>query len=171
MFPSRDADGSTMYVGRWHWPGKMDFSKGMAFILYTAVEGYWELHLCPLTSPDLSDVFDYYKVQRRPASRNRNMNLYVQLEPRYERTNGQDRSHRKKFYIGKLEFNGVIDVGIETPGVVFLAFVADRGEEELQIDVIDPDKMKKRTPKPMRAVSGSEYRRSWDRQSPDDDQK
>jgi hypothetical protein len=139
LFPSTDTDGSTIYVGRWKWPGKIDFSKGVAFLVYTAVKGQEELHLCPLTSPDLSNVFEYYNVQKRDRGRNRNSNLTVLLEPRFE-----PHGEKRKFYIGKVAFDGVIDCGVETPGVVFLVFVADDGEEQLQITVLDPNKMGKR---------------------------
>jgi hypothetical protein len=136
LFPSVDTDGSTMYVGRWHWPGYVDFSEGVAFLVYPAVEGQGELHICPLTSPDLSNVFDYYSIQRQPKGRNRNANLTIPLEVRYERT-----KQKRKFYIGKIDFKGVIDCGIKTPGVAFLVFLADEGEEELQLTVMDPNKM------------------------------
>lgn len=139
IFPSVDTDGSTMYVGRWHWPGKIDFKEGVAFLVYTAVEGHCELHICPLTSPDLSDVFDYYNEQRRPKGRNKNTNLSVPLEMRQEQT-----GEKRKFYIGKIAFNGEIDCGIQTPGIVFLVFTADKGEEELQIAVVDKNKIGKR---------------------------
>lgn len=141
LHPSVDADGATFYVGHWKWPGKIHFQNGMAFIIYTDDENQWELHFCNLDSPDLSNVFDYYKIKRRLKNRNGNTNLSIPLEKRDSNSEG------KKFYIGKMNVNGDIDCGVDSPGVVFLVFTADEGEEELQIGVIDPNKMKKRISK------------------------
>ena len=147
LFPSTDADGATLYVGRWNWPGKIHFHKGMAFIVYTDVDGHWELQLCKLDSPDLSNVLEYYDVQRRTKNRNRNSNLCIPLEMRFSKPKDPE-EEPTKFYIGKINFDGDIDCGVESTGVVFLVFTADEGEEELQIGVIDPNKMRKRSKTP-----------------------
>jgi len=136
LFPSSDTDGKTIYVGRLRFPGIIKFDKGAAFLVYTSVSGQEELHICPLDSPDISNVFDYYNVQRIRINRSRYGNLPVKLETRYEKENTG-----KKFYIGKLEFKGHVDC---EKGLVFLVFTADEGEEELQIGVLDPEKLRKR---------------------------
>ena len=50
-------------------------------------------------------------------------NFSIDLEPRKD-VDG------RTFYIGKVDFPGTLDF---SKGVVFLVFVSDKGEEELQI--------------------------------------
>jgi len=56
-----------------------------------------------------------------------NNNLAIDLEARKDQDG-------KTFYIGKLKFPGKIEC---SQGVVFLIFVADQGEEQLQVALMD----------------------------------
>lgn len=145
MFASHDKDGATFYVGRVKFPGKLNFENGIAFLFYPDSEQP-ELQFCPLDSPDLSDVFDYYKSRRVKLSRARHGNLPIELHLRKEK-NPPEGQEPRRFYIGKMQFNGELDC---EKGVVFLAFIADPEEEELQITTFDPEKAapRKGTPQP-----------------------
>lgn len=134
LFPSIDKDGQTIFVGRQKWPGTISFRKGAAVLLYLEPDQE-ELHFCPLDSPDVSDVFDYYEEQPKRSTRSKHGKLSIRLEPRYSKG-----PEPKKFYIGKLKADAIIDC---SKGAVFLVFLADEGEEELQIGTIDQEKMSK----------------------------
>lgn len=54
-------------------------------------------------------------------------NLCIDLHPRKD-------DDGNTFYVGKLEFSGTIDC---TDGVVFLVFISDTGNEQLQIGNMD----------------------------------
>lgn len=55
-------------------------------------------------------------------------------------TASQDR-HGKKYYIGRLQFPGDIDL---REGALFWVFVSEEGNEELQIGCMDPEKEKRK---------------------------
>lgn len=131
LFPSIDKDKQKIFVGRLEFPGNISLRKGAAFLIYLEPDQE-ELHICPLTSPDISNVFDYYQEQEPRASRSKHGKLSIPLESRF--------SEDKKFYIGKLKVDATIDC---SNGVVFLAFLADENEEELQIGIIKAEKMSK----------------------------
>lgn len=126
MHPSVDTDGKTYHIGRVKAPVKFEFHKGMAFLFYPEMESP-ELHFCPLDSEDLSDVFDVYKQKTNKLTRAKHGNLPIDLSMR--RSLDRDGNNRK-FYVGKIKFNGTLDA---TNGLVFLAFTADENDEELQI--------------------------------------
>lgn len=140
MFPKDDTDGKVYYVGKLQYPGTLKFEKGAAFLLYPE-QGQAELHICGLQTPDLSNVFEHYKQRRSRINRARHGNLPVELHERYE-DNPPEGMQPRKFFIGKIQFNGEIDC---EKGVIFLAFTADQDEEELQIAVVNPEKMMPKT--------------------------
>lgn len=55
-------------------------------------------------------------------------------------TASQDR-HGKKYYIGRLQFPGDIDM---REGAMFWIFVSEEGNEELQIGCMDPEKERRK---------------------------
>lgn len=145
MTPRRDRDGAIFYIGDVKWPGTINFEKGVAFIFYPEME-VPELHICTLESPDISSVFDYYSLRKtRSAKSSKSSNLPIELHPRFE-TNPPIGQKPRKFYIGKIQFNGTI---VANDGIIFFAFIQDEGEEELQIAVYNPEKASRKfTPQP-----------------------
>jgi hypothetical protein len=144
MHPTTDRDDQVFYIGKTRYPGTIDFSKGVAFIFFPEGD-FPELRICTLDSPDLSNVFEHYKQRRARVSYKRHGNLPIELHQREEK-DPEPGMPRRKFYIGKVQFNGVIDC---YKGIVFFAFIADQGDEELQISVYDPEKAgRKQTPQP-----------------------
>lgn len=129
LFPNKDKDGATYYIGRMKFPGTLNLNEGMAFIFYP-YEDYSELHFCSLDSQDISNISDYSK-NRRKREKPKHGNLPIELHKRKENNSDQI------FYIGKIKVN----INIQCAnGVVFLVFIADENEEELQIATVDPDK-------------------------------
>src|SRR6266404_4322296 len=135
MYPNIDKDDQTYYIGKLKCPITINFKDGMAFILYTDTEEP-ELHFCPLDVPDVSDVFKFYDSRRPNPNRARHNNLSIDLYARYEK-DPEPGLEPRKFYIGRIMFDGVINC---SEGVVFLAFISDPQEEQLQIAVVDPTK-------------------------------
>lgn len=128
LYPKIDRDNQTMYIGKVNCPLILNFSKGLAFFVYLSKE-INEIHITN-DSSQFHDVFRYYKEGRKRAIRNRNGNLTVDLEARYERLKENEEGPAKIFYIGKCKCDATLTLDEET---VFLVFVSDKGEEELQI--------------------------------------
>jgi hypothetical protein len=137
MFPTIDGDGKTYHLGMMKSPLELKFTKGVAFILYTDME-FPELHFCPIDHPDVENVFRYYETRRPVYNRAKHNNLPIELHARFEK-DPKPGQKPKKFYIGKILFDGSLDC---SNGILFFAFTADEGEEELQIAMADPAKMK-----------------------------
>lgn len=137
LFPSKDADDQTFYVGRVKAPISINLSQGVAFLVYPEME-VPELHIGPLESPDLTDCFDYYSKRDGKQGRTKHGNIPVSLTPRYSLD--RDKNNRK-FYVGKLQLDATIDA---SNGLVFLIFLADEDDEELQIAGINIDKINKK---------------------------
>lgn len=135
MYPKEDDDKEIYYLGKLKSPITINFKNGVAFMLYPDDE-FPELHFCPIDHPDISDVFQYYGVRRPNPNRTKHGNLPIELSLRYEK-DPKPGNKPKRFYIGRIQFDGYLDC---SNGVVFLAFISDEGEEELQIAVVDPDK-------------------------------
>lgn len=139
MFPDTDRDGKTYFLGTLKSPLDIKFKDGVAFIFYPEME-FPELHFCPIDHPDIESVFKYYK-QRNPIyNRSKHSNLPIELHPRFDK-DPEPGETPKKFYVGKIQFDGVMDC---SQGLLFFAFTSDEGEEELQIAAIDPNKIKPR---------------------------
>lgn len=137
LFPSTDTDGKTYHLGMLKVPLDLKFTNGMAFILYLDME-YPELHFCPIDHPDVESVFKYYQQRRPTFNRSKHNNLPIELHARFEKE-PKPGEKPKKFYVGKIQFDGIVDC---TNGIFFLAFTADEGEEELQIATVDPNRLK-----------------------------
>lgn len=135
MFPNADKDGEIYFIGKMKSPITINFKDGVAFLFYPDGE-YPELHFCPIDYPDVSDAFTYYKSRRPNPNRTRHNNIPIELNIREEK-DPEPGTEPRRFYIGKVQFNGQLDC---SNGVVFLAFISDPQEEELQIAVVDPNK-------------------------------
>lgn len=136
MYPTLDKDDQTFYIGKMQAPIDIKFKDGVAFIFYPEGD-YPELHFCPVNHPDFEHVFKYYEHRRLNPNRTKHGNLPIDLTLVYDK-NPEPGQAPKKFYIGKIQFDGVLDC---SNGVIFFVFLADRGEEELQIAVIDQTKV------------------------------
>lgn len=139
MFPDTDRDGKTYHIGTLKCPIELKFSDGVAFIFYPELE-FPELHFCPLEHPDIENVFKYYQQQRPVLNRTKHNNLPIDLYARYEKETLSGKNP-KKFYVGKIQFDGTINC---SNGILFFVFTADEGEEELQIAMVDPNKLNKK---------------------------
>lgn len=128
LFPKTDTDGQVFFIGKLKFNGTLNVGNGQSFIIYID-DKVKELHIAPSDSTELTDVFRYYKYSRKKTSRNRHNNIAIELEARKEIINDND-MEPKRFFIGKLEIDATVDASY---GIVFLVFVADPGEEELQI--------------------------------------
>lgn len=137
MFPHTDRDGKTYHVGMLKSPLDIKFSNGVAFIFYPEIE-FPELHFCPIDHPDIESVFHFYDKKRQVLNRAKHNNLPIDLHLRFEK-DPIPGEKPKKFYIGKIQFDGSVDC---SNGIIFFAYTSDEGEEELQIAMVDPDKLK-----------------------------
>jgi len=137
LFPSKDSDGQIFYVGRFQAPMSINLSKGVAFLIYPEME-VPELHIGPLDSPDLSSVFDYYNKRDEKLSKTKHGNIPISLTPRFSLDKNRN---NRKFYVGKLKLDATIDA---SEGLVFLVFLCDEGDEELQIAGVNIAKLNKK---------------------------
>jgi len=136
MFADTDRDGKIYHIGMMKCPIDLKFTNGVAFIFYPDME-FPELHFCPIDHPDIENVFSYYQ-QRRPVyNRAKHNNLPIELHARFEK-NHNPGEKPKKFYIGKIQFDGILNC---SDGILFFAFTSDENEEELQIAMVDPAKL------------------------------
>jgi hypothetical protein len=127
--PKLDTDKQVYYLGKLKVPMDLKFDKGIAFIVY--LDFIQELHIAPMTSPDLIDVFNYYDSGRKKIIKNRNNNIIVYLYPRFERQDINDpKKIPRKFFVGKIQADMTLKFD---DGIAFLIFTSDQGEEELQI--------------------------------------
>jgi hypothetical protein len=131
--PKLDTDKQVYYLGKLKVPMDLRFDKGVAFMVY--LDYVQELHIAPMTSPDLIDVFEYYDVGRKKIIKHRHNNIVVHLNPRFEKQDPNDpKKVPRKFYVGKIQ----ADIRLRfDEGIAFLIFISDHGEEELQIASVD----------------------------------
>lgn len=122
LFPKEDKDGCTFYIGKLKLSATIRLTKGITFFV-TIREDVQELHLCNSTEKEFYHILEYYKNCRRKPIRNRHSNICVDLVK-------AEVDNDDKIYIGNIKTD--IDLRADD-GLVFLVFVADTGEEELQI--------------------------------------
>jgi len=111
--PREDKEKQIYYLGRLQFPGEIDFSKGVTFLIFLSEDGMEELQIA-INDKNHATYSRYTKRQDR---------LKVSIE-------GRDDQFGKTFYVAKLQFNGVVDCRNE---IVFLVFNSKAGSEELQI--------------------------------------
>jgi hypothetical protein len=127
--PKLDTDKQVYYLGKLKVPMDLKFDKGVAFIVY--LDFIQELHIAPMNSPDLMDVFNYYDSGRKKIIKNRHNNIIVHLYPRFEKQDINDpKKIPRKFFVGKIQADMTLKFD---DGIAFLIFTSDQGEEELQI--------------------------------------
>lgn len=111
--PREDRNNNIFYLGKLQYPGFIDCSAGVTFLIFLAEDGLEELQIAP-TDQNNNVYNTYVKKQDR---------IKVLLESRVDQYN-------KMFYICKLQFKGFIDC---RQPVSFIVFNAKPGAEELQI--------------------------------------
>jgi len=129
-----DRDNQVYYIGKVKFGGTMSFKDGAAFIVYLD-DDLQQLHYTVASEPGLYDAFRYYQVAKRKIIKPRNNNILVDLEPRMEENTKN--SKQRTFFVGRVKADVTLDAA---NGITFLIFVADQGEEELQISVQDRKK-------------------------------
>lgn len=125
LFPKLDTDQQTYYIGKCKWPGKLFFKNGSAFLVYIDGEDKQELHITTSSDHALQNLLQQYTQGRRKKTRSRHQNICINLEPIIDEDG-------KIFYMGYLGADISVDA---SEGLVFLCFIADEGDEELQISV------------------------------------
>lgn len=111
--PREDRNSNIFYLGKLQYPGFIDCSAGVTFLIFLSQDGEEELQVAP-TDQDNNIYSTYIKKPDR---------INILLEPRLDQ-------YEKVFYICKLQFKGLIDCRQE---VSFIVFNAKPGAEELQI--------------------------------------
>jgi len=143
LFPKNDTDKQVFYIGKLCFPGTVTLGKGCVFFVYLDGE-MQELHICPTEALHIDNPAQYYTRGRRKQARSRHNNIAIELEPSY--TTMEDGSE-KRFFSGSMAAEVTVNA---SEGIVFLVFVADSGEEELQISVTGAKKENKKQ-KPQRS--------------------
>jgi hypothetical protein len=111
--PREDKHQQIFYLGKLQYPGFIDCSAGVTFLIFLSQDGEEELQVAP-TDQDNNVYNTYIKKHDR---------INVLLEPRVDQ-------YEKVFYVCKLQFRGLIDCRQE---ISFIVFNAKPGAEELQI--------------------------------------
>jgi hypothetical protein len=111
--PREDSKGNIYYIGRLQVPLTIDFTQGLAILVFLSESGDEELQL----AMNDKNNFSSGKVRKR---RNR---LDIPLDVRTDR-------HKKQFYIAKVQIDATVSCNNE---VVFLVFTSRAGKEEVQI--------------------------------------
>ena len=138
LFPKPDTDGQLFYIGKLRFPGTISLGKGSVFFVYLE-DDVKELHICTTDSLNVDDPAKYYTKGRRKKSRSKHNNIAIELSESIS-------DEEVPFFSGSMAANVNVNASEE---IVFLIFVADPGEEELQISISELKPVsKKRKPKP-----------------------
>ena len=121
LFPKKDTDGQVFYIGKLRFPGTINLGKGVVCFVYLD-DDINELHICPSELVRIEDPATYLNKARRKASRSRHNNISIELSPYL--------SEDRKCFIGSINSKLIVSAD---DGLVFLIFVADKNEEEMQI--------------------------------------
>jgi len=109
----KDKDGKTFFIGRMKNSTVLDFSAGMAVLVFTSEEEEEELQLAPLDS-------------RRPTYgryRTSSDRIHLSLDSREDK-------EKKVYYIGKLKLDKVM---YAHDGITFMVYLSKKGVEEVQL--------------------------------------
>lgn len=111
--PREDKTEQIFYLGRLQFPGRIDFNKGITFLIFLSEDGSEELQIAP-NNKEHTTFSKYSKRDDR---------LKIRITTREDQFG-------KLFYVAKLQFNGYVDCNSE---VVFIVFNSKEGSEELQV--------------------------------------
>jgi hypothetical protein len=132
LFPKSDTDDQVFYIGKLCFPGTISLGKGVSFYIYIN-DNVKELHICPTRSL-VDDPTTYNTRSRKKTSRSKHNNIAIDLATEYD-------TDENSYFVGSIASNLSVSA---SEGIVFLVFVADVGEEELQISVASKSKNNKR---------------------------
>lgn len=113
LHPREDKNGSMFHLGKLQFPGSINCSDGVTFLVFLSEDGEEELQVATINN-DNTTFSKYSK---------RNDRVRVSLDSRKDK-------YGKKFYVGKLMFRGTIDC---SKGMIFIIFTSKDGCEELQV--------------------------------------
>jgi len=111
--PREDKEKQIYYLGRLQFPGRIDFSHGVTFLVFLSEDGAEEVQVA-INNKENTTFSKYTR---------RNDRVKVSIDSREDQFG-------KTFYVAKLQFNGYIECEDE---VVFLIFNSKEGSEELQM--------------------------------------
>lgn len=109
----KDKNKNTYHIGRLKFPGNIDFSQGVAFLIFLSEACEEELQIALLDKENTT--FSQFTKQKG--------RLKIRLESRED-------SYDKTFYVAKIQFRGYVRCNKE---VVFMIFTSKKGSEELQV--------------------------------------
>jgi hypothetical protein len=121
----KDANGQPYYVGKFQWPGTMDFENGALFMVFLSEEDCEELQISPL-DPNR-------RVKNKSRTTMSNGRISINLYPKLDRNNNT-------YYVGEAVGHLTMDL-IE--GVFFTIFTSREGAEEIQISRLRAPNRKK----------------------------
>ena len=111
--PREDKNGCLFHLGKLSFPGEINCSNGVTFLIFLSEEGDEELQIATINNENTT--FSKYS--------KRDDRVKVSLEGRIDK-------YGKKFYVGKLMFKGIVDCN---DGILFIIFTSKEGCEELQV--------------------------------------
>ena len=111
--PKEDKNDNTYHLGRLKFPGTIDCSNGVAFLIFLSEACEEELQIASLDKEN-STFSQFSKREDR---------LKIRLESRTD-------AYDKIFYVAKIQFRGYIRCNQE---VVFIVFTSKKNYEELQV--------------------------------------
>ena len=123
----RDANGQPYYIGKYQFPGTLEFEGGASFMVFLSEDGVEELQIAPL------DPNKRMKSKRDGAGLSGGR-FSIDLHPMVDQ-NG------KTYYVG--EAMGLVEMKLQK-GIFFTVFVSKTGMEELQISRLNHNRMKGR---------------------------
>ena len=109
----QDKNDNKYFVGKQEFPGTLDLSKGVAFLIFLSEMCEEEIQIAHLNKENVT--FSKFTKQKD--------RLKIKLDKRID-------SFDKPFWIAKIQYNGYLDFSDEA---AFLVFTSKEGNEELQI--------------------------------------
>jgi hypothetical protein len=116
-----DDEGRNYYIGKFQFPGTLDFRHGVSFMVFVSEPDYEELQIGPID--------DFRRSSKTNKLRGTKISdkIHIDLHPAID-------SHGKVYYLGEAVCMANVNT---TEGVFFTIFVSREGSEEIQISQLD----------------------------------